>query len=155
MPGVGVGSGATPGLLLVLPAGHARRAYWRGPTDSVHVHLDPGLVARAAAEAFDLDPDRVEIPAVGPLSHSDLRSAHLAFDAELRNGGAGGRLLAESLGNVLAVHLIRHFAAHRAAQRPRGGLSGRKLRAVHEYIEEHLDSGLTLDDLAAVAHLNP
>ena len=55
-----------PGSILILPAGHARRAFWRGPTDSIHVHLDPRLISRVAAEACDLDPDRVELPAVEP-----------------------------------------------------------------------------------------
>jgi AraC family transcriptional regulator len=145
-----------PGSILVLPAGHARRAYWRGPAESVHVHLDPGLVSRVAAEALDLDPGRVALPAVGALSHPQLQAAILAVGAELADGAAGGRLLAESLANVVAVHLIRHFApADRVARRLRGGLSERKLRAALEYIEEHLDSDLTLDDLAAVAHLSP
>jgi AraC family transcriptional regulator len=145
-----------PGSILVLPAGHARRAYWRGPTESVHVHLDPGLVSRVAAEAFDLDPGRVTLPAVGALSHPQMQAAILAVDAELADGAAGGRLLAESLANVVAVHLIRRFVpADRLARRPRGGLSERKLRAAIEYVEEHLDSELTLDALAAVAHLSP
>jgi AraC family transcriptional regulator len=145
-----------PGSILVLPAGHARRAYWRGPTESVHVHLDPGLVSRVAAEALDLDPGRVALPAIGALSHPRLQAAILALDAELADGAAGGRLLAESLANVVAVHLIRHLApAERAAHRPRGGLPERKLRAALEYIEEHLDSELTLDAIAAVAHLSP
>jgi AraC family transcriptional regulator len=145
-----------PGSILVLPAGHARRAYWRGPTESVHVHLDPGLVSRVAAEALDLDPGRVALPAVGALTHPQIQAAILAISAELADGAAGGRLLAESLANVVAVHLIRHFApADRVAHRPRGGLSERKLRAALEYIEDHLDSELTLDAIAAVAHLSP
>jgi AraC family transcriptional regulator len=37
----------------------------------------------------------------------------------------------------------------------RGGLPGRKLRAVLEYIHQHLVTNLTLRDLAAVAHLSP
>jgi AraC family transcriptional regulator len=145
-----------PGSILVLPAGHARRAYWRGPAESIHVHLEPGLVSRVAAEALDLDPGRVALPAVGALSHPQLQAAILAIGAELADGAAGGRLLAESLANVLAVHLIRHFVPpDRVAQRPRGGLSERKLRAALEYIEEHLDAEMTLDAIAAVAHLSP
>jgi AraC family transcriptional regulator len=145
------------GSILVLPARHARRAYWRGPTESIHLHLDPGLVSRVAAEAFDLDPSRVAIPAVGALSHPQIQAAILAIGAELADAGAGGgRLLAESLANVVAVHLIRHFApSDRVGLRPRGGLSERKLRAALDYIEEHLDSALTLDHIAAVAHLSP
>jgi AraC family transcriptional regulator len=145
-----------PGSILVLPAGRARRAYWRGPTESVHVHLDPALLSRVAAEALDLDPGRVELPAVGALSHPQVQAAILAIDAELAGRAPGGRLLAESLANVVAVHLIRHFApAGRALRRPRGGLSGSKLRAAVDYIEAHLDSGLSLDDLAAAVHLSP
>jgi AraC family transcriptional regulator len=122
----------------------------------VQVHLAPQLLARVAAEDFDLDPDRVALPAVGALSHPQLQAAVLALQAELTSGGAGGRLLAESLGNVLAVHLLRQFAAPRqAGPRPGGALPKGKLRAVLEYIEEHLDGELTLDDLAAVAHLSP
>jgi AraC family transcriptional regulator len=90
------------------------------------------------------------------LIHPRIQAAILAIDAELTSGGAGGRLLTESLGNVLAVHLIRHaMGDDRAAHQPRGGLPRHKLRAAIEYIEEHLDSELALDDLAAVVHLSP
>ncbi len=85
-----------------------------------------------------------------------LQSAILAIDAELTSGGAGGRLLAESLGHVLAVHLIRHATGNQqAAGQPRGGLPRRRLRAALDYIEAHLDAELALDDLAAVSHLSP
>ena len=79
-----------------------------------------------------------------------------AVDAELTAGGAGGRLAAESLANVLAVHLIRHVLgtpparAGRTATLPPG-----RLRAVVEYIEGHLDAGPTLEQMAAVARLSP
>ncbi len=145
-----------PGSILVLPAGHSRRAFWRGPTESVHVHLDPRLISRVAAEAFDLDPDRVELPASAALTEPSIQAAILAIDAELSTGSAGGRLLTESLGNVLAVHLIRRTTGNeRAAHRPRGGLPRHKLRAAVEYIEERLDSEISLDDLASVVHLSP
>jgi AraC family transcriptional regulator len=145
-----------PGSVLFLPAGHARRAYFHGSTESVHVHLDPGLVSRVAAEALDLDPGRVGLPAVGAHSDPQIQAAILAVDAELADGAPGGRLLAESLANILAVHLIRRFVPlDRLARRPRGGLSERSLRAALEYIEEHLDSDLTLDAIATAAHLSP
>src|SRR5262249_42613478 len=68
----------------------------------------------------------------------------------------GGRLAAESLANVLAVHLIRHVSAPRRPARGRdGALPQGRLRAVAEYIEEHLDAGPSLGQLAAVARLSP
>jgi AraC family transcriptional regulator len=78
-----------------------------------------------------------------------------AVDAELTAGGTGGRLAAESLANVLAVHLIRHVLAPRQPTRRRDGVLPRvRLRAVIEYVEEHLDAGLTLEQMAAVARLS-
>ena len=78
-----------------------------------------------------------------------------AVDAELTVGGAGGPLAAESLANVLAVHLIRHLVAPRRFERGRDGTLPRgRLRAVVEYIEEHLDAGSSLEELAAVARLS-
>jgi AraC family transcriptional regulator len=65
-------------------------------------------------------------------------------------------LAAESLANVLAVHLIRHVSAPRRLERGRDGVLPRgRLRAVEEYIEEHLDGCPTLAQLAAVVRLNP
>jgi AraC family transcriptional regulator len=144
-----------PGSILVLPAGQARRAFWRGPTESVHIHLDPGLIATVAAEAFDLDPDRVELPAHAALTAPAIEAAIRAIDAELAAGAAGGRLLVESLSNALAVHLIRHaLGTSPGRPQPRGGLPRRRLRAALEYIEEHLDTEIALEDLSAVVHLS-
>jgi AraC family transcriptional regulator len=145
-----------PGSVMVLPAGRPTRWRWRGRKDSVHVLLDPQLLARVAAEAFDQDPGRVELPAVFGLSHPPIQAALRSLQAELTSGSDGGRLLAESLGNILAVHLVRHFAASRLHGPRSGGVLPRhKLRAVTEYVEEHLGAELTLDDLASVAHLSP
>jgi AraC family transcriptional regulator len=145
-----------PGSVAILPAGSSVRGFWRGPSDAVHVQLDPQQIARVALEACDIDPGRVELPSVYDLSHPQLQAAIQAIDAELTSGGAGGHLLADSLSNVLAVHLIRHAIGDvRAACRPRGGLPRQRLRAAVEYIEEHFDSELDLDKLAAVVHLSP
>jgi AraC family transcriptional regulator len=145
-----------PGSVAIIPAGSATRGLWRGTSEAVHVLLDLRLIARVAADACDIDPDRVELPRVYDLDHPQLRDTILAADAELTSGAGGGRLVGESLANLLAVHLIRHAASlGEAPPRPRGGLPRRKLRAALEYIEDHLDSELTLDDLAAVAHLSP
>src|SRR5262249_11048463 len=57
---------------------------------------------------------------------------------------------------LLAVHLIRNAAAPRPpARRADGALPQGKLRAVVEYVEEHLDAGLTLEQMAAAAYLSP
>jgi AraC family transcriptional regulator len=140
----------------VAGAGSQVRWRWSGCKDSLHIYLDRGLVARVAAEAFGLDPARLTIPPLDGLNLPQLRAVMLAVDAELTADGAGGRLVVESLANVLAVHLIRHISAPcRLACGPDGALLQRKLRAVVEYVEEHLDGNPTLEQMAALAHLSP
>jgi AraC family transcriptional regulator len=75
---------------------------------------------------------------------------------ELTAGAAGGSLAAESLANVLAVYLIRHLLAPRLpGHSPDGAMPRGRLRAVAEYIEDHLAASPTLGQMAAVARLSP
>jgi AraC family transcriptional regulator len=143
------------GAISVVPAGSQVLWRWSGHFDWLHVFLEPWLIDRVAAEAFGLDPARVTIPSLDSLDLPPLRAAMGAVDAELDAGGAGGRLAAESLANVLAVHLLRHVLAPRRPERGSDGpLPRGRLRAVIEYIEEHLVVGPTLGQMAATAHLS-
>jgi AraC family transcriptional regulator len=144
------------GAILVVPAGSPALWRWSGSFDSLHIFLEPELFARVGAEAFGLDPARVTLPPLDGLDLPHLRTAMGAVDAELTAGGAGGSLAAESLANLLAVHLIRHVSAPRQPTHRRAGTLPRaKLRAVVEYVEEHLDTGPTLEQMAALARLSP
>jgi AraC family transcriptional regulator len=143
------------GSILIVPAGSPARWRWIGHMETFHVYLEPGLIARVAAEAFDLDPARIIVPPFDRLELAPLRATMAVLDAEL-TGGAGGALAAESLANVMAVHLIRHLSAPRPpAPEQDSMLSPRRLRAVVEYVEEHLHARLTLGQIAAAAHLSP
>jgi AraC family transcriptional regulator len=143
------------GAISLIPAGVPAQWRWKGQKDSLHIHLEPGLVERVAAEAFDLDPARLTIPPLDGLDLPQLRAAMWAVDAELTADG-GGPIAAESLANVLAVHLIRHVLAPcRLARGPDGALPRGRLRSVVEYIEEHLDANPTLEQMAATARLSP
>jgi AraC family transcriptional regulator len=144
------------GAIMLMPAGSPSRVRSSGRKDQLHIFLEPGLVGQVAAEAFGLDPARLTLPPLDSLDLPHLRAAMWAVDAELTAGGVGGPLAAESLANVLAVHLLRHVSAPRQPTHRRAGTLPRaKLRAVVEYIEEHLDAGPTLEQMAALAHLSP
>ena len=130
-----------------------------GPTTGDCIRLaDTDLVIaieRVAAKAFDLDPARLTVAPLDGLDLPQLRVPMLAVGAEL-TAGAGGPLAAESLARVLAIHMIRHVLTPRQPARRRAGTLPRaKLRAVVEYVEEHLDGSPTLEQLAAVARLSP
>jgi AraC family transcriptional regulator len=144
------------GSISVVPAGSSALSCWQGSRDSLFVFLEPSLVTRVAAESFELDLSRTVVPPPDGLNLPELRSWMLAVDAELHSGGVGGSLIAESLANVLAVHLIRHTTgAPRLPASVDGALPRRKLRAVIEYIMENLGGNLTLERMAAIVHLSP
>jgi AraC family transcriptional regulator len=144
------------GAVSLVPAGSPAWVRSSGCKDSLTIFLELGLVGRVAAEVLDLDPARLAVP---PLDNLDLpppRATMAVVAAELASGGAGGPLAAESLANVLAVHLLRHLSAPRRLQRGReGALPRGRLRAVVEYIQEHLHGCPGLAQMAAVVGLNP
>jgi hypothetical protein len=63
------------GAILVVPAGSPTLWRWSGSFHSFHIFLEPGLVSRVAAEAFDLDPARLTIPPLDGLDLAHLRAA--------------------------------------------------------------------------------
>ena len=141
------------GSIILVPAGSPVRAHSSGFKDVLHVFLEPGVVERVAAEAFELDPARVSIPPLNGLQHPQLRAAMLAVRDELTVEGRGDRLAIESLANLLAVHLLRHASALRQpARRTDGALPPRKLHAVIEYIDAYLDTDLSLAQMAKAVH---
>lgn len=144
------------GSISVIPAGSSVQWSRKGVMDMLFIHLDPSLVARVAAESFELDSSRTVLPPLHGLNMPELRSTMLAVDAELRAGGVGGSLLAESFANVLAVHLIRHITGPgRLKASADGALPSQKLRRVIEYMMENLEGSPTLEQMAAVVHLSP
>jgi AraC family transcriptional regulator len=144
------------GWIRVVPAGSSVRVRWQGSLELLLIYLEPSIVAGVAAESFESDPTRTVVPPLDGLNLPELRSAMLAVDAELRAGGRGGPLMAESLATILTVHLIRHTTgAHRLPASADGVLPHRKLRTVIEYIMENLGGSPTLEQMAAVAHLSP
>jgi AraC family transcriptional regulator len=144
------------GSIAVVPAGSSVLVRCQGNLDSLLIYLEPSLVARVAAESFELDPTRTVVPPLDGLNVPELRSAMLAVDAELRAGGVGGRLMVEALATMLSVQLIRHTTgAPRLPVSAAGALPRRKLRTVIEYIMENLEGRPTLERMAAVVHLSP
>jgi AraC family transcriptional regulator len=145
------------GSLTILPAEMPTR--WQlGDGDEVrhlHLFLQPRHFDTVASEA-GVYPDRVEIrPAIGARDPR-FEQIGMAFLTELRSGGLGGRLYAESLATLLAVQLLRHqSSATVPPARRSGGLSHASLRLALEYIEEHLSEDLSLASIAGAVGLSP
>ena len=137
----------------VIPSGQPFTAQLVGESEQVAIYLEPSLVLRAASEARASRRSIEVVEACAPVDPV-IRNVGLALLSELESEGVGGRLYAESLANVLAVHLLRHYASSNNAPRFVGGLSGQRLRRVLHFIANNYESDLSLTELAAVAGMS-
>jgi AraC family transcriptional regulator len=148
------------GEALLAPAGLAADWEWdcdgRGcQAEVISLSLSPSLLATVAAGAGDADPDRVAPVPFHGLADPHLRYLAEAFLAEVTAGGPGGRLVADSLANLLAVHLLRRHVPRRPRRRPAALTpSLAAVRRAEAYIRDNLAADLALADLAAAAHLS-
>ncbi|HEV7903013.1 MAG TPA: AraC family transcriptional regulator [Pyrinomonadaceae bacterium] len=144
------------GGVCVIPSGQPFAATLEGEAEFLAVYLDPSLVQRAAAEDAHASPGGV-VEVIEKSSVNDPLVAQIgqALLAELEADAPGGRLYAESLANVLAVHLLRHYtAAGGDMRRFVGGLSGQRLRRVLAFVADNYERDLSLDDLAGEAGMS-
>ncbi|HKS26898.1 MAG TPA: AraC family transcriptional regulator [Pyrinomonadaceae bacterium] len=145
--------GSQRGSACVIPSGLPLSASLQGDAEHLAIYLEPQLVLRAASESRS--PHNVEVIEKCSLSDPVINNVGLALLAELDSEGLSGRLYAESLANVLAVHLLRHYTAEDGgAQKFTGGLSGHRLRAVTDFIAENYEQDLSLAELAQVAAMS-
>jgi hypothetical protein len=89
-----------PGSISMVPAGSSVLWHPQGNIDSLFISVEPSQVGRIATESFGFDPTRTVVPPVAGLNLPELRFWMLAVDAELKSGGLGGPLMAESLANI-------------------------------------------------------
>lgn len=142
-----------PGDVKIVPPRVARVWETDAPTVKLSMYLNESLMCSAAA-AMRMDLDRIAI--LPQLHLRDPHIEHIAWcaKAELENPAPFGRLYGETLGLVLATHLLRRYApAYGGSTVDR--LSQRRLNRVVDYIRENLDRDLSLAELARVAGVSP
>jgi AraC family transcriptional regulator len=143
----------SPGSVCVIPCGHPFAATTRGESEHITIYVEPALVSRAAS------PSRSSVEVLEKVSASDpvVTTVGMALLAELESQGESSKLYAESLANVLAVHLLRHYAAFGspAPAISKGGLSGKRLRRVVDFIRDNYATDISITDLAELAGMSP
>jgi hypothetical protein len=140
---------APPGTLSFYPAGltvrvaspAARFAHAVWDTD-LYSTLLPEL--GAAASRFEY---------LGGLQDPLLSQIVTALGQE-SEGGFADRILIESLSTALCIRIARRFVGHLPLPTSHG-LSPERLQRVRDYVEAHLDEGLSLTVLADIACLGP
>src|SRR5262249_49020850 len=84
------------GSVSLLPADSPAWVRSSGCKDELHLFLEPGLVSRVGAEAFDLDPARLAVPPLDGLDLPEPPRPHVGGGcrANRRRRGTAGRRVA-------------------------------------------------------------
>ena len=121
----------------------------------IRLGLDPIFVSRIA-EGMGLDSDRVELVEQRRETDPTLHHVALALRAEVQTGDAGDRMYAEALSTALTVRLLREYGAERPKLKRRyNGLPRKKLLRAVEYIQDQLDTDLTVSGIAQAVCISP
>jgi AraC family transcriptional regulator len=138
-----------PGLVTVIPP--RTRIGWdiRGEVHSRSVHLGAGFFCTEEGEPMATPDLQVRCGVRDPLLISSIE----ALEGELRHPGQHGTLYADSISNVMALHLLRE-GARPVLPSGRSLLSRARLSRVIERIEDSIEHGVSLQALADEAALS-
>jgi AraC family transcriptional regulator len=137
------------GDISITPAEMPFFASWEGDDHYLQIRIASGFIQQVAREALVMNSDCLELLPEFRIRDPQIEAIALMLLTELKQENLGGRLYIESLANVLAVHLLRQYAAAKPhLQIYEGGSPQRQLVRVLDYINEHLDRDIKLKDLA-------
>src|SRR5258708_5430074 len=121
----------------------------------IRLGLDPIFVSRIA-EGMGLDSDRIELVEQRRETDPTLHHVALALRAAVQAGDADDLMYAEALSTALAVRLLREYGPARPKLKRRyGGLPRKKLVRAVEYIQDQLDTDLTVSGIAQAVCISP
>lgn len=163
------------GCVAVVPSRTPVRWTWSTRISYSVLALDPAFLDRVAHEVFGLQPDHYRLVLSERQNDAAITNIAGVLSREAVRREPGGRLYAESLANILAVHLLRNYAhcadgrtlnacsmpEEAATALPESEAAGRMAshsRAVAEavrFIQDNYARDVSLSDIAEAVHLSP
>jgi AraC family transcriptional regulator len=144
----------TAGHTCVIPSGQSYLLRSNEEMEYLSIYIEPAMLSRAASDSSV--PERVELIEACSAADPLIRQIGMALKREGEAERPAGRLYAESLANLLTVHLLRHYTNNGgSAKQAQGGLSGHRLRRATEFIHENLERDLALAEIAEAVELSP
>ena len=145
---------AIPGTTFILPRKAVDAIRWEGPTRRLVVSIGSDLLEGSAKPLTGCAD--IEFVERWALVDPHVAAILQAMRADRSDDSPAGRLYGESLATALAVYLVGRYGVRPATPRiPKGGMPGRRLRRVLDYIAENLAGNLGLKELAGVAGMSP
>jgi AraC family transcriptional regulator len=141
------------GTVGLTPSGVTHQALWDRPIDLTLIFLKPQFVEQVAAEITKSD--RITLIPKHATEDPALTHLSLLLKEDLASENPTGFLYRESIATALAARLIQHHStspiilpstAHK--------LSAKQLQMLFDYIQENLDQGIHLTDLARLSNFS-
>jgi AraC family transcriptional regulator len=152
MAGRPVEGWSDPGTVNLTPA-HVE-ATWEasGPSSAIVLLMPEAFLSRVISEHWEADPRNVEIIPQFLARDPVIQGVATRLALEAQNGVLTERPYAESACEFLAHHIIHSYSTLSAPPpRASGGLPGRRLKLILDYIEENLAQPIALHQLAGLA----
>lgn len=103
--------------LLLIPAEAPLFGACKTSDEVLSFVIEPAFLRQIALETECLAPDRVDLLTTLGVRDRQIETIAQLMQAELQRGQWGTQLYLDSLANLLAIHLLRHYTAHPARLR--------------------------------------
>jgi AraC family transcriptional regulator len=142
------------GDVVIVPANTWHRTRWNTGGGAIFLGLEPKTFAYMVDETIERDGMELipHFATPDPLIHQ----IGVALKRALQSTEYTSCLYAETMTTALIVHLLQYYCSQKVTLPTyTGGLSKAKLQRVIDYIHDHLDRDLSLNELAAIVQLSP
>lgn len=143
-----------PGFVAVIPQGASMRLRCLTPARLALLFLDAQFLQGVAARDFGLAASGFGLRFSRRECDVAMLTIAQALRRETRSEAAGGRVYADSLAGILAVHLLRDYVRHSEVPELLVRMPPAVSRAI-EFIQANYAEGIGLKDIAAAAHVSP
>jgi AraC family transcriptional regulator len=142
------------GDMVLTPANIGHQAAWEDEGDFIILGIEPQLLATAVDAGAK--PEEIELIPRFATPDPLIYQIGIALKTALENNYTNSRLYAEAMVNALSVHLIEHYSTKPANLKEyKNGLSKYKLQQIIDYINEHLNENIGLNELAGLVQISP
>lgn len=121
------------------------------PTQALNLSVSQEVMARAAQEELGVELKRLEVSGRVGFRDPLVTQIALALWRELEQPAPVGNLYAQAAAQLLAVHVLRHYACSAMSRRVKPHspkrLTERQVQQLQEFIQTHLNEQLSLEPL--------
>ncbi|MDO9321109.1 MAG: helix-turn-helix domain-containing protein [Pseudomonas sp.] len=143
-----------PDKLCILPAEHQSAWVVNGELRFMHLYFDVEQFALSALRLLDKEPRELQLRE-RTFIDEPLQSARFRALTQLDWSEPAERLLCSSLANAILDHSLLSHSGRRFDLQVKGGLAAHQRKGLIDYIEQHLDQPLSIDQLAQSVALSP